>query len=92
MTPNLIPNDYRIANRPGNPKWKGMGAWLNEASGIKPTTAQRAADEIGDVWDLPTGPRDVIAGILKEIYGPLEQENQILREELAEARMLEGQS
>lgn len=54
------------------------------------TTAQQAADAIAERFNLNNGPRNVIEEILKEIYGPLENENQILREELASARMLEG--
>jgi hypothetical protein len=27
---DLIPGDYRIANRPDNPDWKGLKAWFDE--------------------------------------------------------------
>lgn len=28
----LIPPDSRIANRPGNPQWKGVPAWFDNAA------------------------------------------------------------
>lgn len=57
--------------------------------------AKLAADSLADTFDLPIGKRDYIESIINEFYEPvllaLEQDNQILREELASARMLEGQ-
>ena len=30
--PQAAPDDYRIANRPGNPNWHGMGDWFDKAA------------------------------------------------------------
>lgn len=34
--PQAAPQDYRIANRPGNPNWHGVKAWFDEAAKPKP--------------------------------------------------------
>lgn len=40
--PNLIPNHPWIANRPDNPDWKGVEAWLDE---IAETVEEREAEK-----------------------------------------------
>mgnify|MGYP001617305154 FL=1 len=32
--PQPAPEDYRIANRPGNPHWRGVKAWFDDAAGV----------------------------------------------------------
>ena len=32
LGPQPAPDDYRIANRPGNPNWKGVKDWFDKAA------------------------------------------------------------
>ena len=40
--PQNPPHDYRIANRPGNPSWKGVADWFDKAAmpDVKVDTSQ----------------------------------------------------
>jgi hypothetical protein len=43
--PQAAPQDYRIANRPGNPNWHGVKAWFDEAvSNLDNDTEQPVQD------------------------------------------------
>lgn len=35
LGPQSAPNDYRIANRPGNPNWRGVSDWFERAAGLR---------------------------------------------------------
>lgn len=50
----LIPDDPRIANRPGNPNWKGVANWLDEAAAALPI--------------VPAGPVFVIPPVVESTW------------------------
>lgn len=43
LGPQSAPDDYRIANRPGNPNWHGVKAWFDDAA----KQLDSAAAEVG---------------------------------------------